>query len=64
MALNKVTRNKKILIDEDKCWKFVGNEVPGGDLGFGVRLCFDIKGEKWHLIPGEESIFDDGSFLL
>ena len=64
IALNKVIRNKKILIDEYKCWKIGGDEVPEGDEGLGERLSFKVNGERWDLIPGEESKFDDGSGKL
>ena len=60
IALNKVIRNKQILIDEDTCWKFGGDEVPGGSEGLGERLSFEVKGERWDLITGEGSKFDDG----
>ena len=59
IVLNKVIRNKQILIDEDTCWKFGGDEVPGGNEGLGERLSFEVKGERWHLITGEESKLDD-----
>ena len=42
IALNKVIRNKKILIDEDTCSKFGGAEVPGGNEGYGERLSFEV----------------------
>ena len=60
IILNKVIRNKQILIDEDTCWKFGGDEVPGGNEGLGERLSFEVKGERWDLITGEGSKFDDG----
>ena len=60
IALNKVIRNKYILIDEDTRWKFGGDEVPGGDEGLGERLSFEVKDKRWDLIPGKESKFDDG----
>ena len=41
-----VIRNKQILIDEDTCWKFGGDEVPGGSEGLGERLSFKVKGER------------------
>ena len=60
IALNKVIRSKKILIDKDICWKFGGDKVPGGNKGLGERLSFEVKGEVWDLVTGEESKFDDG----
>ena len=36
------------------------NEVPGGDEGLGERLSSKVRAERWDLIPGEESKFDDG----
>ena len=39
-VLNKVIRNKQILIDEDTCWKFGGDEILGGNEGLGERLGF------------------------
>ena len=63
--MNKVIRNKQILIDEDTCWKFGGDEIPGGDEGLGERSSFKVKGERWDLIPGRESKFRDdrGKFV-
>ena len=58
--MNKVIRNKQFLIDGDKCWKLGGDKVPGGDEGLGERLSFEVKCERWGLITGEESKFDDG----
>ena len=60
IVLNKVIRNKQILIDEDTYWKFGGDEVLGGSEGLGERLSFELKGERWDLITGEGSTFDDG----
>ena len=59
IALNKVLRNKQILIDEETGWKFGGDEVPGGNKGLGQRLSFEVKGERWVLLPGGESKSDD-----
>ena len=59
IALNKVIRNKQIVIDEGTCWKFGGDEVPGGNEGLGEILSFEVKGERWDLITGEESKLDD-----
>ena len=56
--MNKVIRNKQTLIDEDTCWKFGGDEVPGRNPGLCKRLSFEVKGERWDLITGEESKFD------
>ena len=53
--MNKVIRSIQILTDEDTCWKFGGDEVPGGNEGLGERFSFEVKGERWALIPGEES---------
>ena len=36
------------------------DEVPGGSEGLGERLSFEVKGERWDLITGEGSKFDDG----
>ena len=58
--MNKVIRNKQILIDEETCWKFWGHEVPGGDEGLGEKLGFEVNGWRWDWIPGEESKFDHG----
>ena len=58
IVLNKVIRNKQILIDENTWWKFEWNEVPGGNEGLRERLSFEVKGERWDLITGEESKFD------
>ena len=58
--MNKNIRNKQALIDEDTCWKFGGDEVPGGNEGLGERISFEVKGERWNLITGEEGKFDDG----
>ena len=57
--MNKVIRNKQILIDEGTCWKFGEDEAPGGDGCLGERLSVEVKGERWHLITEEESKFDD-----
>ena len=57
IILNKVIIDKQILIDEDTCRKFRGDEVPGGNEG--LRLSFEIKSERWDLITGEGSKFDD-----
>ena len=59
MVSKKVIRNKQILTDEDTCWKFVRVEVPGGNEGLDERLSFKVKGERWDLITGEGSKFDD-----
>ena len=59
ITLNKVIRNKQILTDEDTCWT-LGDEVPGRNEGLGERLSFEVKGERWDLITGERSKFDDG----
>ena len=56
--MNKVIRNKQIVIDRDTCWKF------GGDEGLGERLNFEVKGERWDFIPGEEIKFNDGKGKL
>ena len=58
--MNKVIRNKQILIDEDTCWKFGGDEVLGGSEGLGERLRFKFTGKIWNLITGEGSKFDHG----
>ena len=58
--MTKVIRIKPISIDEDTCWKFGGDEIPGGNEDLGERLNFEVIGERWDLIPGEESKFDDG----
>ena len=58
--MNKNIRNKQALIDEDRCWKFGGDEVPGGNEGLRERISFEVKGERWNLITGEEGKFDDG----
>ena len=42
IALNKVIRNKKILIGEGTCSKFGGAEVPGGNEGNGEGLSFEV----------------------
>ena len=42
------------------CWKFGGDEVPDGYESLSERLNFDIKGERWDLVPGEEIKFNDG----
>ena len=60
IALNKVTRNKQILIDDDICWKFGGDEVLEKNKGLSERLGFKVKGERWDIIPGEKSKFDNG----
>ena len=60
IALSKVIRNKQILFDEDTCWKFGGGEVPGGYGGLGERLSFEVKAERWYLVPEEEIKFNDG----
>ena len=46
IVLNKVIRNKQILIDEDTCSKFGGYEVLGGSEGLGERFSFEFKGER------------------
>ena len=53
-------RNKQILFDKDTWWKFGRDKVPRGDKGLGKILSFKVKGERWDLIPGEESKFHDG----
>ena len=58
--MNKVIRNKQILIDEYTCWKFGGNDVPGGSEDLGERLSFEFKSERWDLITGEGSKLGDG----
>ena len=60
IVLNKVITNEHILIDEDTCWKFEGDEVPEGNESLRERLSFEAKGERWDLITGEGSKFDDG----
>ena len=55
--MNKVIRNKQILIDEDTCWEFGGDEVLGRDEGLRERLNFEVKGER---CERGESKFDDG----
>ena len=35
-------------------------EVQGGNEGLGEILSFEAKGERWDLITGRESKFDDG----
>ena len=60
IILNKVIIDKQILIVEDTCWKFGGDEVPGGNECLGERLSFELKSERWDLITGERSKFDDG----
>ena len=63
--MNKVIRNKQILIDEDTCWKLRGDEVPGGDEGINERLSFQVKGERLSLVPGEEiKLSDDRGKLV
>ena len=57
--MNKVIKNKRNLIDEDTCWKFGGDEVPGRNKGLGERLRFEVESGGWDLILGEESKFDD-----
>ena len=42
------------------CWKFWGDEVPGGYEGLSGRLNFEARGEGWDLVPGEEIKFNDG----
>ena len=42
------------------CWKFGGDEVPGGYEGLSERLNFEVKGERWDLVQGEEMKFNDG----
>ena len=42
------------------CWKFGGDEVPDGYEGLSERLNFEVKGERWDLVPGEEIKFNDG----
>ena len=39
---------------------FGGDKFPGGNEGLGERLSLEVKGERWDLIPREESKFDDG----
>ena len=58
--MNKVIRNKQILIDEDTSWKFGRDKVPRGHQSLRERLNFKAKGERWDLIAGEESKFDNG----
>ena len=58
--MNNVIKNKLILIDEDTCSKFRGDEVPRGNKSLGERLSFEVKGERWDLIAGEGREFDDG----
>ena len=60
IVLNKVIRNKQILIDEDTCSKFEGDEFPGGNESLGERLSLEGKSGKWDLITGEGGKFDDG----
>ena len=43
IAMSKVIRNNQILIDEDICWKFGGDKVPGGNEGLGERLSLKSK---------------------
>ena len=42
------------------CWKFGGDEVPGGYEGLSERSNFEVKGERWDLVRGEEMKFNDG----
>ena len=46
IVLNKVIRNKQILIDEDTCSKFEGDEFPGGNESLGERLSLEGKSGK------------------
>ena len=46
IVLNKVIRNKQILIDEDTCWKFGGDEVPGGSVKWLTQLVSDFNKES------------------
>ena len=43
---------------------FGEDEVPGGYEGLGERLSFQVKGERWGLVPEEEIKFTDGSGKL
>ena len=51
--MNKVIKNKQVVVDEDTGWKFRGDEVPGRDEGLSEILSYNGKGERWDLIPGE-----------
>ena len=42
------------------CWKFGRDEVPGGYDDLSERLNFEVTGERWDLVPGEEIKFNDG----
>ena len=46
IVLNKVIRNKQILIDEDTCSKFEGDEFPVGNESLGERLSLEGKSGK------------------
>lgn len=62
--LNKVIRNKQNLIHEDICWKFQRNKVSRENEGLGEKLSFEIEGEGWDLILGEETKFVDSRAKL
>ena len=64
ITLNQAIRNKKVLIDEDTCWKFGGDEVQGGNEGLGEKSSFKVKSGGWDLISGEKSKFDDSKGKL
>ena len=51
---------RKFYLMTTACWKFGGDEVPDGYEGLSERLNFEVKGERWDLVPGEEIKFNDG----
>ena len=46
------------------CWKFEGDEVPGRYDGLSKRLNFEVRDERWDLVPGEDIKFNDGKEKL
>ena len=42
------------------CWKLWGDEFPDGHEGLSERLNFEVKGERWDLVRGEKTKFNDG----
>ena len=46
------------------CWKFGWKEVPGRYDGLSERLNFEVRDERWDLVPGEDIKFNDGKEKL
>ena len=49
-----VSKTSKCYLIKTTCWRFGGDEVPGGYDGLSERLNFEVKIERWDLVPGKK----------